>query len=261
MSRVDEVEKYYSTAKRIDKIANRVFYAVATSAIAIPLLKIGSVKAAVSVAFIVLVITYFILRYSTTLFFLPKSERMRRKQLLSDSLGLPLIAETTQEYYNNPYTPSVKRFGANILENSFFTQHVLEKMLVGERIRVGLFFILWVIAVTSNRICEDVIIVFSQSIFSAEIIARWVAMEVYRLRCAEVYNDLFKFFANKLHNGMGSFPCVVDSFSDYECAKASASIITSTKLFDKLNPQLSLEWERIKEKLGIIAEPEDQHTL
>lgn len=255
MPRIDEVEKYYSTAKKLDKISNNLFYAVAAAAIAIPLIKITVIKEVVAITFIVLVVAYFILRYSGTLFFLPRSERMRRKQLLTDSLGLQLVAETTVKYYNNPFEPSVKRLAANILENSFFTQHVLERMLVGERIRVFLYFLLWIVAAASNRICEDVIVVFSQSLFSAEIIARWITMEIYRLRCSEVYSDMFKYFSTGLHAGTEALPCVVDGFSDYECAKASANIVTSSKIFYKINPALTVDWEKIKVKLGIVSEP------
>jgi hypothetical protein len=41
------------------------------------------------------------------------------------------------------------------------------------------------------------------------------------------------------------------SFSMYETAKANAAVTLSSKLFDKLNPSLSKEWEKIKVALKI----------
>src|SRR6266545_93908 len=121
MARVDEITKYYKASETLDSIANVLFYIVALSAITIPLLDQEHIKSYLAAFFILIVVMYFIVRYSSVLFFLPNAEKMRRKQLISNSFAIPLTHEKTEEYYNNPYSPSVKRLGANVLENSLFS--------------------------------------------------------------------------------------------------------------------------------------------
>lgn len=253
MGRVDEISKYYNASDKLDSIANVLFYIVAFSAITIPLLGQEHIKSYLSVFFIVIVVVYFIVRYSAMLIFLPNAEKMRRKQLISNSFAIPLTHEKTEEYYNNPYSPSVKKLGANVLENSLFSQRVLQVMLPYERVKIIVYIGLWVAALASRNICQDVILVISQSIFSAEVLARWVSMEILRNRYCEVYNDLYKVFLLKQHEGSESVPLFLDAMSNYECAKAAAGIKLSSKIFNKLNPSVTKEWEEIKVKLGIAS--------
>ena len=251
MPRVDEISKYYKISGVLDNIANALFYILALLAIVLSFLQQENIKSIASVLFVVLAVAYFIHRYSGMLIFMPHAEKMRRKQLLSDSFALSLVHESTEEYYNNLYAPSVKRLGANILENSLFSQRVLEKMLLHERVKVGLYFTLWVAALVSRNICQDVVIVISQSVFSAEVLARWISMEILRFRYSEVYDGLYKIFLTKQHESTEAMPLILDGFSSYECAKAAASIRLPSKIFFKINPEVTIEWERIKKILGM----------
>lgn len=252
MPRVDEISKYYKISDVLDKTANVLFYILALLAVALPFSKQEYIRSIVSVLFVVLAVAYFILRYSDILIFMPYADKMRRKQLLSDSFALSLVHESTEEYYNNTYVPSVKRLGANILENSLFSQRVLEAMLLHERIKVGLYFMLWVAALASRNICQDVVIVISQSVFSAEVLARWISMEILRSRYSEVYNGLYKIFLTKQHESTEAMPLILDEFSSYECAKAAAWVRLSSKIFFKINPEVTIEWGKIKTKLGMM---------
>ncbi len=251
MARLDDIGKYYKASETLDAIANVLFYVVAISAITVPLLGQEPVKSYLATFFIVIAVAYFIVRYSAVLFYLPNAEKMRRKQLLSDSFSVPLTHEKTEEYYNNPYSPSVKRLGANILENSLFSQRILQVMLPRERVKITIYIALWIAALASRSVSHDVVMVISQSVFSAEVLARWVSMEVLRSRYFEVYNDLYKVFLVKRHESPESVPLILDAFSNYECAKAAAGINLSTKIFDKINPIVTKEWEEIKVNLGI----------
>lgn len=252
MGRVDEVRKHYNSSDFFDTAANILFYVLALSAILLATVQQKEIKEIASTLFIVMVVLYFIVRYIPTLFFLPNAEKIRRKQLLSNSFSLPLVHETTQDYYNNPFPPSVVRLGANTLESSLFSQRILSKMLIFERTKVTTFFILWAGALAYKSISQEVIIIISQSIFSTEVIVRWINMELLRLKCREVYNDLYNFFLTKQDKSLQAPALVLDIFSSYECAKAAASIILTTKIFEKINPEVIIEWENIKKQLNII---------
>jgi len=251
MPRIDEISKYYTKSELLDKIVNVLFYILAVLAIVLPFIKQEDIGNICSVIFVVLTVAYFILRYVSTLFFMPFADKMRRKQLLSNSFAISLIHESTEEYYNNPYAPSLKRLGANILENSLFSQRVLEKMLLRERVKVGLYFLLWVAALASRKISQDVVMVISQSVFSVEVLARWINIEILRFRCSEIYNELYKLFLTKAHKSTEAIPIILDGFSSYECSKAAGNVKLPSKIFLKINPEVSIEWEKVKNTLEI----------
>mgnify|MGYP001765001117 CR=1 FL=1 len=59
---------------------------------------------------------------------------------------LGVLSEQVVGYYNNSETNSVKRLGASLLENSFFSKSILLTMARGERFRMGLYVLVWLIA-------------------------------------------------------------------------------------------------------------------
>jgi hypothetical protein len=76
-------------------------------------------------------------------------------------------------------------------------------------------------------------------------------MEMLRFRYSEVYEALYKIFLTRQHEATEAMPLILDEFSSYECAKAAASTRLSSKTFFKINPEVTIEWEKIKNKLGI----------
>lgn len=251
MSRIDEIDKYYKSPEKLDNIAGFLFYTVGIMAITLPLIEDEKINSVSSTIFVVLVVLYFIVRYTNNIFFLPEAEKMRRKQLISDSFSIPLVHEITKEYYNNNISPSVIRLGANLLENSLFSIRILAKMLLFERCKVGLYFVLWVAVLASQQVNPDVIIVISQSVFSAEVIARWISMETLRVRYVKVYDDLYNMYLTKSYLTADVNPLLLDNLTNYECAKAAAGIKLSTTIFNRINDEISKEWETIKLKLKI----------
>jgi hypothetical protein len=71
-----------------------------------------------------------------------------------------------------------------------------------------------------------------------------------RIRFEKTYDEVHRMFQSKpvtqRFNAM-----TLESLGMYETAKATAAITLSSKLFHKLNDELSAEWEQIKADLGI----------
>ena len=251
MARIDPIAKHYQAPDILDIMANILFYLLATVAIAIALIKQKDLKEFASIAFVAMVVIYFILKHLAALFLMPNAERLRRKQLLSDSFSVPLLHESTKEYYNNSISPSCQRLGSNIFESTFFSHRILAKMLVSERIKLATFFTIWIIALAYRGLSQEIVIIISQTLFSAEIIARWISMELLKTRVCEAYNDMYRYFLTKPSNISESTALILESFSHYESAKAAATIRLSSKIFNELNSELSAEWQRIKLELKI----------
>ena len=253
--RIDELERYYKPVEHCETWTTRLFWVSAVLSFIVLYSKWipwNSVHDIPAVLFSVSVILHLVFSLYNKFYLLPVAEAKRRKQLLSDSFDVPLTPEQTQAYYNNPLAPSVQRLGANVLENSFFAKSVCGKMAVRERVKVLIYFTAWLVAAFWRNTPLGFLIVVTQTIFSGEIIARLVSLEVLRHRNEELYDELYREFLHKIDFqspvGMAS---ILDAFATYEAVKAAAGIKQSSKIFKELNPTLTSEWNTICDRLGI----------
>jgi hypothetical protein len=102
------------------------------------------------------------------------------------------------------------------------------------------------------------LIVVTQTVFSEEIIARLVSLEVLRHKNEYLYEELYHEFLHKIdfQSATGT-ACILDAFATYEAAKAAAALKQSTKIFNELNPGLIREWASICDRLGMNDEDPD----
>ena len=54
-------------------------------------------------------------------------------------------------------------------------------------------------------------------------------------------------------NGPNRTALLLASFTEYECAKDEASRALDPEDFDKVNPEVSIEWNEAKGLLGIVS--------
>ncbi len=175
---------------------------------------------------------------------------MRRKQVLSDAFGTPLTHDKTSLYYNNEYSPSVQRLGANTMENAFFSKEITARMLWKNRFITGGYLVTWLLAFALRHNNLEGLTWITQLVFSAEIVALWLNLEVLRFRYEHVYDQLHAHFLHEIgEDSHRAIATVLASFVDYESAKSSAGILLSTKVFNKLNPSLSEKWKQIRRDL------------
>lgn len=253
--RVDGLEHYYRPIERCEAWTTCLFWASAILSIialysrCIPWERVRDVPA---VLFSMSVILHLVLSLYNRFHLVPEAEAKRRKQLLSDSFDIPLTAEQTQAYYNNPLAPSIQRLGANVLENSFFAKSVCGKMAARERLKVLIYFTVWFLAAFWRSTPLGLLLVVTQTVFSGEIIAKLVCLEVLRHRNEELFDELYHEFLHKIDfQSRTGTACILDAFATYEAAKAAAALKQSTTIFNELNPRLTREWAEICDRLGM----------
>lgn len=253
--RIDEIDRYYKPIERLNLWTFRVFWI--SAALSVIVLYAGFVpwihaKSMATILFVFSVVLHLALTLYLRFNLIPNAEEKRRKQLLSDSFGIPLTPEQTQKYYNNPLVPSIKRLGANILENSFYAKAICGRMAVHERIRILGYLSLWLIAIFWRDTPIDFLVILTQTVFSGELIGRLISLELLRHRNENLFEELYREFLNQIDfNSPSGTACILDAFASYESAKASATLKQSTKIFSEMNPQLIEEWDSIRYKLGI----------
>lgn len=260
VTRIDEVSKAYLPAERADYTAGLLFWGVAILSflilfpdwfaewpVVVPIIKTG---------FAVGSVLLFGLFLASKLYFLPRAERLRRKQLLANAFDVPLTSQTTELYYNNSFSPSHQRLAANVMENAFFGHQIAEDMLLWIRLKTGLYFLAWLAVVSFRHESMDVVVWGTQFVFSADVIAYWCSLELLRSRHESTYDQLYNHFFHEHHedNAAKATAETLDAFAAYESTKAVTGVLLNSKTFEKLNPKLTEEWEVVQKKLSIDGE-------
>lgn len=253
--RVDGLEHYYRPIERCEKWMSILFWASALLSVTVlysELIPSQEWRDVPTVLFSASVVLHLVLSLYVRFHLIPEAEGKRRKQLLSDSFDVPLTPEQTQAYYNNPLAPSIQRLGANVLENSFFAKSVCGKMAVQERIKVLVYFVLWLFAAFWRNTPLGLLVVVTQTVFSGEIIAKLVCIEMLRHRNEDLFEELYHEFLHKVDfQSPTGTACILDAFATYEAAKAAAAIKQSTSVFNEMNSRLTQEWDDICDRLGM----------
>lgn len=261
--RIDEVSKHYVPVVQADRFSSLLFIGAAALSLLMPYsawLVGDDGRNVLSALFLVLTIFRFAVSQLSRVFFLPKAERMRRKQLLTDAFGAPISADQTTLYYNNPIAPSYQRLGANIMENAFFGKEISSRMLGRKRLITGVYVVGWIIAFALRHNNLEVLTWVTQVVFSAEVFASWIKLEIFHGQCQSVYDQLYAHFLHRIsENDPAAVPGVLDAFAAYESAKAATGVMLSSKIFVEMNSPLTEEWRKVRARLK-IAGPETEAT-
>jgi hypothetical protein len=254
-TRVDEVSKYYKPASKIGLISLCLFWINAILSICIlysSLVLDIFAQNILQVLFLVTVLIHFVISQISRFYLIPRAEQMRRKQMLSDAFGAPLSHDRTSLYYNNHYSPSIKRLGANTMENSLFSKEIVEHMLYSKRILIGGYILVWILAFTFRDTNLAILVCITQLVFSGEVIVQWLNLEILRFRHERTYETLHAHFLHDVdENSQKAIATILDAFVSYESAKSSAGYLLSSKVFNQINPELTEKWNQIRNELNM----------
>lgn len=247
-------ERFYKPLEAIDMVSNWLFFLAAfLSFLALQYDAKIDPKGYnnVQMAFIVTAIVLFIFGQATKLYFWPRSEKPRRQDFLSYGLGTNLTHIRTSGYYNNNETHPIRRTGAAVLENTLFTTNVVRKMLKWVRTLTLGYLVAWLCFLSERTTDLGWIAVAAQVLFSEQLVSRWLRMEWLRSKTENIHQSLLSVFRSGA-TPTAMEPHVWEAFSEYESAKTNAGILTSEKIFEKINPVLSVEWNQIKASANIL---------
>jgi low affinity Fe/Cu permease len=181
-----------------------------------------------------------------------EGNRALRASQLTDALGAKIGEVIRADYYNNDLTTSVRRLAATTMENALFTKEILSKMAIRERTKNGAYLILLLILSVCRQTPTSWILIIAQTLFSADLILKWIRLERFRNRANRVYEGFQQFFLQEGDtNKPNHMAILLAGFTDYECAKDEAVLPLDEKIFQKLNPALSVNWQQTRERLGI----------
>jgi hypothetical protein len=202
--------------------------------------------------FVLGVLALFFLGQGVRLYWTPRAEDKRRQDLLSNSFSVAITHEQTNGYYNNEQTNPLRRLCASLLENSFFSKSVALKMTHHERVKMALYTTVWITALLNRSSDLALSAAIAQAVFSEQIIAKWIRLEWLRMRFERLYEGLYRLIQTTANFDRDEFRVrVLEAFGEYETGKACSGITLSARVFEQLNPSLSIEWSQIRQTLKI----------
>ncbi|MGP4076993.1 hypothetical protein [Halobacillus sp. K22] len=257
--RYDSLDKHYKPIEVLKKWVNRLFVINVLLSFSTYFLKDFLIfKSAILFIFILTTLFYFIAEGYLSIFKIPEVEDKRRVHFLSNSFNVPLDNEHTNKYYNNNLKPSLLKLGANVFENALNSKAVTKEMVFRERIKIGSFLMILVIVFTLRTTNLELLSIVAQTLFTSTLLTSHIRLEVLHAKNLSIYNNLYTIFyyhenREKEENDKLS-ALLLDAFVKYEAAKAYSGVKQDTKLFYKIKPQITDEWEEIKQKLNIKAD-------
>ncbi|WP_409294208.1 hypothetical protein V1498_13330 [Peribacillus sp. SCS-26] len=251
--RFDSLDKYYKTINNLDKTSKALFWINAALSIVVFYLEETTLlKNYLLGIFVLTTIAYFIADNYLSIFLIPNVEEKRRLHLLTNSFNVPLDNERTNKYYNNNLEPSLLKLGANVFENSLFAKRVSYEMAIKERKIIILFIFVWLLALITRTTNLELISIVAQTLFASTLIPSWLKLEVLRRKNNEIYDCLYNVFLFQNENDEQKVTArILDCFVKYESAKAYSGVKQSSKIFHRINAEVTEEWEQTKRNLGI----------
>lgn len=254
MSRSDPIRtRYYDAVELADKVSDWLFYANAGLSVASLLVEKQAHPVAydwILILFATAVVALFTIGLVSRLYLTPRAEDKRRQDFFTSACGVGLTHEKTDGYYNNDFAEHIKRMAAQVLENSHFSKAIALRMARTERIKAIAYAGIWLICVLNRQTDLGIVVAASQAVFSELVLSKCLRLEWLRIRFEKTYDDVYRLFRSK--SAAPEFNAMtLESLGTYETAKANAGITLSSKVFNRQNAELSVEWDRIKAELEI----------
>lgn len=176
------------------------------------------------------------------------AESERRKTLLAHAFSIIITSKKTNGYYNNEFSPSVKKLGVDSFESTLFTKKNLSLMILSEGIKTFIIFIIWIIIITKFK-NDELFYNLTQTFFSVEVLLKFIKIIYYYVNVSKIYDNFYQLFVTRKYNEKKDQALVLKYVMDYECLKTYCHTLLSSKIFEKINDDVSIEWDNIKKDI------------
>lgn len=247
MARRDDVNQLYLWPNRIEYIIKWLFWINAACSVASCIFKTDTI---LSVIQILVSILYVVSRIIDDNFFWYNAESARRQTAIENGFGIDITEYKTNEYYNNSLPNNSAKFSVNAFESIMFSKTTAGRMLWKESIRMGIAILAFI---STCLIYKDygIVLIISQTVFSAYFIEEFVTLVVYKSKLEKQYDAFYKeLITIGIKNGKQRSLLLAYAI-EYETIKAHYKVRLSEKEFWKHNAETSLKWEQIREKIKI----------
>lgn len=205
------------------------------------------IKEMIDKSICVISILYFISEILFNNFFI-KAEQHRIDDLIDNSLNSKIADENSENYYTNDNVKqSVYKLGVNGFENTFFTKNVVRKMINNQW---PLFISIVCLYLVSIFFVEKkVLVIVFQLLLPLYVIKDFIQLNLFKIRIEKIYNCYKQVFTSTKKAERESI--IINNIISYEKLLSSYYIQVDSKIFNKMNNKLSIDWISIKKKYNI----------
>lgn len=243
MSRRDDVNKLYLSSQRLGEVC-RILFWVNCILSAVSLFVSGLFLDILFVLQIAAAMAFVVISLIDDGLFWYNAESERRKNSIQNAFGIKFSNLETDGYYNNSISPSILKYALNTFESNFFSKFIASKMLIKSTIKslaatILLISIGWIISDGS------ILLVISQTVFSAYILEDTVLLALFAERLDKLYDMAYSEFITIGIHRKQQMVLLLRYCVEYESIKAHYKVRLDSKVFAKYNLDLSEKWEKI----------------
>lgn len=187
---------------------------------------------------------------SETVFY--QASIQRREDFIDNSFETTLAENRSEEYYTNDnITSGIYKMAVNGFENSLFTYNIAKKMTTPLWLKNIVFAVL--ILTFSIFGYNSAFTLIIQLTLPILLLQQAIKHTLFVYRIKRVYENNRRLFNDlkNLSDSKHKRPEIILNVLDYETTLTYGAILLNSKIYDELNPILSVKWEEIKQQYNI----------
>lgn len=249
MSSYAPQKNYLDIAANLNKLENTVFTISFIVSIVFSIwLKDSKISSIVSILLLIIltVLTF------TTAYYQNKGDMIRRRDFIDNSFGTKLTIDSSVNYYTNEEVScGINKALINVFENLIFSLSISRKMRsisikkMGVGILVLIFFAIYGFA---NSVLALPIL---QLFLSKYFIEEFILLNNYVKELELLEQEIIELLTVNEMDLVIREGKIIKILIAYECNISYSKIIIDSKMFFKMNSELSLKWDKIKLKYNI----------
>lgn len=198
-----------------------------------------------------LVVLDYVIRHYGTL-----AEDLRRQDFFDNSFGTNYNHEPSKNYYDtDELDNSLYKMITNTFESALFSAEISKRMKNRTLVKNLLFSVVIIGIAIYGFSRTSYALPMLQLFLSKDFIVELIDINVYHSRVCKIFNDIKRLFDNNLVNTSDSIdghtPEIIKLYMEYETNISDMKVALDSKIYSKLNGQLTAKWEDMKTKYGI----------
>lgn len=258
IQRLVPYEADYNRLSKYRKIGTWGLWTISACTVILPVLNYFSTNAVaqtiynvINFLYFLIIIFYCILNIYTETFLYPATARKRRKGFIDNSLGSKFLEKPVEGYYtNDKLSQGPYKMIVNCAENCYFTKSIAKAMIpqiIAKNVLCGLAFLtIAYIGIKDSLVAIPILQILLSTLFFTELVHHINFIE----KLEQLFEQFKTFFINK-PNEQQLLQEAVLFFLDYETTLAYNKAPLSDAVYERLNEQLSKEWEELKDRYEI----------
>lgn len=249
MSRYAPQRNYFDIAEKLNKWESIIFIiSFIFSLIFSIYLKDSNFSSIVS---IILLVILTVLTFSTA-YYQNKGDTIRRRDFIDNSFGTKLTIYSSVDYYTN----SEVEFGMNkalinVFENLFFSLNIVKKMKNNSVIKMSIGLLILLLFATYGFANSLLALPILQLFLSKYFIEEFILLNNYVRELEILEQEIIDVLTIKEMNMVIREGRIMKILIGYECNISYSKIMLDSKIFNRMNDELSLKWNEIKIKYNI----------